>query len=404
MAKKNNPHKTLGLRTILMLLVIFTVVTSSSTYLFSQEQSAQAYPAGCVSQACREAADRASTAERRAADAANNAETLAGEVERLNAEIESLEADIAANQAIAADLSAQITENENKLSLQQAALAKLLEKSYREDKDTSDVIVLLAGSESIGDFAEKRARQNTVETQVSASTKAIKTLKAELETQKISVDALISSAESKRAEANEKRNHQNQLIAKYEANAEAYAADAAAARETMQREIAAEIARYNSSGTVGSGFNSYPYRGDCPDYTYTAINRGDSKYGGYVCQCTSYAGWKAYEAYGVSISGWGHARNWIGSGGISKTARGRDGNYHAYRVDRNAAPHTVAVSTSGEFGHVMWVESVNSNGTINLTEYNNTASAASHREGDFGARYNVSASSYVYIHFDQPLW
>lgn len=404
MAKNKNLHKTIGLRNIFALLAIFSLMTFSSTLFFSQEQPAQAYPAGCVSDACREAADRANAAEQRAADATANAETLSDEVERLNAEIESLEADIVANQAIAADLSEQITQNENKLALQQAALAKLLEKSYREDKDTSDVIVLLAGSESIGDFAEKRARQNTIETQVSTSTKTIKTLKDELEAQKISVDALISSAESKRIEVSEKRNQQNELIAKYEANAEAYAADAAAARETMQREIAAEIARYNSGGTVGSGFNSYPYSGDCPDYTYTAIARGDSKYGGYVCQCTSYAGWKAYEAYGVLISGWGNARYWIGSGGVSKTARGRDGNYHAYRVDHNAAAHTVAVSTSGEFGHVMWVESINSNGTINLTEYNNTASAASHREGDFGARYNVNASAYVYIHFDQPLW
>lgn len=397
-------HKTIGLRKIFAILIILAVIAADSTMILTTEEDAHAYPAGCVSQACREAADRAADAERRASDAASNAQTLAGEVERLNAEIESLEADIAANQAIAADLSAQITENENKLNLQQVALAKLLEKSYREDKDGSDVIILLAGSESIGDFAEKKSRQTSVETQVSTSTKAIKSLKEELENQKNSVDALISSAESKRNEVSEKRNQQNALIAKYEANAEAYEADAAAARETMQKEIAAEIARYNSSGVVGEGYNSYPYSRECPDYTYAAIANADSKYGGYVCQCTSYAGWKAYEAFGVSISGWGNARYWIGSGGVSKTARGRDGNYHAYRVDHNAAPHTVAVSTSGAYGHVMWVESVNGNGTINLTEYNNTASAASHREGDFGARYNVNASAYVYIHFDQPLW
>lgn len=400
----NQKHKTLGLRTIAFFITVVCTIYFSTQAFVAPKDEAKAYPAGCVSQACREAADRASEAERRAADAAENAKTLAGEVERLNAEISSLEADIAANQAIAADLSQQISENEQKLALQQSALAKLLEKSYREDKEGTDVIVLLAGSESIGDFAEKRTRQNAVETQISISTKAIKSLKENLQSQKQSVDALISSAESKRNEITDKRNQQNTLIAKYEANAEAYANDAATARETMQQEIAAEIARYNSGGVVGNGINSYPYGGDCPDYTYTAIANGDSKYGGYVCQCTSYAGWKAYEAFGVVISGWGHARSWIGAGGVSKTARGRDGNYHAYRVDRNPSAHTVAVGTSGEYGHVMWVESVNGNGTINLTEYNNTASAASHREGDFGARYNVDAGAYVYIHFDQPLW
>lgn len=42
------------------------------------------------------------------------------------------------------------------------------------------------------------------------------------------------------------------------------------------------------------------------------------------------------------------------------------------------APHTIAYSTSGIYGHVMWVESINANGTINLTEYNNSASSKSH--------------------------
>lgn len=383
-------------------IIALSATASAILSTLHYEETAEAYPTGCVSQACREAADRAAEAERKAASYAANAETLEGEVERLNAEISSLQAEIESNQAVADDLSVQIALNEEKLELQQTALARLL-VNIHFDKEP-DAIVLLAGSSSLSDYSEKQARQSTVKSQIAASAESVKDLKSELEKQKVAVDALIASAETNRAEITRKKIEQEALIVKYQNNAEAYAADAAAARETMQQEIAAEIAKYNSGGVVGEGYNSYPFSNICPDYTYTAIARGDSAYGGYKCQCTSYAGWKAYEYYGVLISSWGNARYWIGSGSVSKTARGRDGAYHAYRIDRTPAAHTVAVSTLGAFGHVMWVESVNANGTINLSEYNNTASAASHREGDFGARYNVNAAQYYYIHFDQPLY
>lgn len=379
-------HKTIGLRGLVAIAVLVACGIISYAIFAHPEEEAQAYPAGCVTQACREASDRAAAAESAAAAAAANAQTLEGEVARLNAEIESLEADIAKNQAIADDLSAQISENENKLDLQQTALAKLLVDIHFEGEP--DAIVLLAGSNSLSDLAEKQSRQSTAKTQIAASADAISELKASLESQKQSVDALIASAEASRVEITNKRNQQNALIERYKDNAEAYARDAAAAREKMQQEIAAEIAKYNSGGVVGEGYNSYPWQDRCPQ-----DNVGYIVVGGYVCQCTSYAGWKVQEFWGIYISAWGDAKNW----GYTASRLG-------YVVDSNPAPHTVAFSTSGIYGHVMWVESVNANGTINLTEYNNSASSKSRLPGDFGARYNVNPNLYRYIHFDQRLW
>lgn len=383
---RHSCHKTIGLRTLGLVFLAISLIVWSISQLVTRRDEAKAYPAGCVTQACREAADAADAAERNAADAAANAQTLEGEVARLNAEIASLEADIVANQAIADDLSAQITENEQKLELQQAALAKLLVNMHFEDEP--DAIILLAGSNSLGDYAEKQSRQSTAKSQIAASAEAVRELKENLEGQKASVDALIASAEASRIEANNKRAEQSTLIERYKDNAEAYEHDAASARETMQREIAAEIARYNSSGTVGEGYNSYPYADRCPQ-----DNVGYIVVGGYVCQCTSYAGWKAQEFWGVYISSWGDARSW----GASATRAG-------YVVDSNPTPHSIAYSTSGIYGHVMWVESINANGTINLTEYNNPSSSKSGLPGDFGARYNVNPAAYNYIHFDQRLW
>lgn len=379
-------HKTIGLRSIFMFAVIGIVSAASIFLTLESETDVKAYPAGCVSQACREAADRADASEAAAREAANNAQTLEGEVARLNSEIAALEDEISMNQAIAEDLSSQITLNENKLSLQQTALAKLLVDLHFEDEP--DAITLLASSSSLGDLAERQSRQDTVKNQVAISAEAIKTLKEELEAQKASVDALIASAELSRTEVTNLRNQQQELITRYENDSAAYERDAAAARETMQQEIAAEIAKYNNSGVVGEGWNSYPWADRCPQ-----DNVGYIVVGGYVCQCTSYAGWKAQEFFGIYISNWGNAKDW----GTSARRAG-------YVVDNNPTPHSIAYSTSGIYGHVMWIESINANGTINLTEYNNSASSKSGLPGDFGARYNVNPSMYSYIHLDQRLW
>ncbi len=379
-------HKTLGLRTKLALFVLTLTVALGSFHFFQDSADVKAYPAGCVTQTCREAADAASAADARAAAAAANAQTLEGEVERLNAEIAALESRIAANQAIADDLTIQIDINEQKLTLQQTALARLLVDMHFENEP--DAIILLASSNSLGDYAEKQSRQATAKTQIAASAEAIRNLKADLERQRESVQALIDSAEASRAEADAKRTEQTALIERYKDNAEAYERDAMAARETMQQEIAAEIARYNNNGVVGEGYNSYPYAANCPqdNVKYLVV-------GGYVCQCTSYAGWKAQEFWGIYISAWGDAKSW---GSTAKRL--------GYVVDSNPAPHTIAYSTAGIYGHVMWVESINANGTINLTEYNNASSSKSGLPGDFGARYNVNPAAYRYIHLDQRMW
>lgn len=387
MMHKLHKHKTIGLRGIIAIIVLAgTVIAGQIILTLSSNDVQAAYPYGCVTQECREAADRANASEAAAKAAQQNAQTLEGEVARLNSEIAALEDEIAMNQAVAADLSAQIDTNTEKLTLQQSALAKLLVDIHFEAEP--DAITMLASSSSLGDLAERQSRQSTAKTQVAVSAESVRLLKEELEKQKASVDALIAAAELGREEAAAKRNQQQALIAKYENDAEAYTRDSEEARQTMQREIAAEIARYNSGGVVGEGYNSYPWASRCPQ-----DNVGYIVVGGYVCQCTSYAGWKVQERWGIYISNWGNAYSW----GNSAARQG-------YVVNSTPAPHTVAYSTAGIYGHVMWVESVNANGTINLTEYNNTASSRSGLPGDFGARYNVNPNQYRYIHFDQKLW
>ncbi len=358
--------------------IFILAILISSLYITSPNIYANVW---CRSEKCQQAAEAERLASEKASNASSAAATLEGEVERLNQEIAMYEARISANEAIAEDLKVQIEINKAKLELQQQALANMLVNIHFEGK--IDTIMVLASSNSISDFAEKKSRIDTAKTQINLSAQTIKTLKEDLEKQKTEVDRIIADQQIQRKAVENTKNQQEQLVATYRNNAAAYSAEAAAARKIKEQEIANAIAEANSSGTIGNGTNTYPKRGNCPRdnlaYTYT---------GGYVCQCVSYTGWKVKERYGISITTWGNAKDWYSS---AKNL--------GYRVDRVPEAGSVAVSTAGFYGHVMWVESINSNGTINLSEYNNPYSSASHLPGDFGYRIGVSTSGLWFIHF-----
>ena len=66
--------------------------------------------------------------------------------------------------------------------------------------------------------------------------------------------------------------------------------------------------------------------------------------------------------------------------------------YSGIWVDNTPAANTVAVSGYGGYGHVMWVESVNPDGTLNISEYNWYPYAFS-----TGVVTNPSGLSYIHL-------
>lgn len=348
----------------------------------------------CVSEKCIAAEKAEQEAMEKASSANEAAQTLEGEVARLNDEIAAIEARINANVARSEDLEELIAQNTIKLKEQQTALAKMLVDAHFDTEP--EAIMILASSSSISDYAEKQSRAESVKSQIAISAQAVKSLKEELEGQKKEVEGIIADQQLQQTAVAERRNQQTELVNKYKGNAEAYAAEAEEARKIKESEIANEIARYHSSGTVvAGGNNSYPWADVCP-----GANLSFSTVGGYVCQCTSYAGYKFQERWGYSIYSWGHAYSWADS------ARAL-----GFRVDHEPSVHSIAVSQDGEYGHVMWVEGVNSSDSIDVSEYNNWYSAQPHRMGDYGYRKNVSpydtyphdydgSYKWFFVHFD----
>ena len=342
---------------------------------------------------CMAAVDREKEANRNAASAAASMSLFQSKVNQLNVEIAATELEIAETKAQIDDLKKQIEEAEKKLKSEQEALASVLINMHFEGD--AEPITILAGASSISDLAEKQARNEVVRQQISATAVKIKGIKEKLESDKAEVESLLAQQEVAKASLVERRAEQQALVERYQNDAAAYAAVAEEAkqaqREAERREQEAHPEKYR--GFSYSGVNTYPWQDVCPDQKDWFLTYIEGSYiGGYVCECVSYVGWKAYEAYGLILA-WGNAYSW------DDRARA-----YGYRVDHTPEPDSIGQLDGGPYGHVVWVESVNADGSINVTEYNNyyatyLYSGDSH-DGDFGAR-TIPANqvwNYNFIH------
>ena len=379
--------------------IIFSCVTAGLLFVPIMMNVLQESDVDGISRACRNSAECMSAvqkekdAKQQASNASASASLYQAKVNELNASVARMEQMIESSEkkinAIIADIEAQ----EKELDKKQEALVEELVNMYVEgDTDAVDVI---AGSSSFAEIVEKQVRADVVRQRITESLDDIKKIKADLEQKKADLEDTLAQQKQTKIDLNNEKAEKQNLVAKYQNDAAAYeqvAKDALEAqRIAEQKEQEAHPERYG--GSAYTGYNTYPWQGDCPGMqdAYGTIING-SYIGGYVCECVSYVGWKAYEAYGLYLA-WGNAYSW------DEVARSI-----GYRVD-----HTPEVDSSGQvdgypYGHVFWVEEVNADGSINVTEYNNAYAtqlySGSFHYGDFGARH-ISASevsSYNYIH------
>ena len=379
---------------ILTAFAIFGLLISPIAVNVAMINSASGISLACRNSAeCMAAVNKEQEANRNAASANSSANLFQAKVQELNIEIAGRELEIAETTAQVNELNIKIEETQKKLVEEQSALAELLINMHFEGD--AEPIQILASANSISDLAEKQARNDVVKQQISATAKKVKDTKIALENDKKTVEELLAQQKAAKQQLVAKRAEQQALLDKYKNDAAAYASVAKEAREAQRAAERAEQEAHPErySGSMYSGVNTYPWQGDCPQKQdwYGTVWQGHY-IGGYVCECVSYVGWKAYEAYGLVLA-WGNAYNWDNRG----RALG-------YRVDHNPEGDSIGQIDGGQYGHVFWVESVNADGSINVTEYNNAYATRIYsglfRYGDFGAR-TISASEarqYNYIH------
>lgn len=387
--------KTKNKKSLILIVVAVLLVVPFLTLGMKYNDASGLSRACASSPECVAAAAKEAEANKAAASASRSANAYQIKVAETAAEIASKEAEIAETQADINALNVQIEKNQKKIEEEREAAAELLRSKHFE----SDVepIMIAAGSTSISDLAEKAAREEVAREQINAKKNKIKAVKQALEEDKSEVESKLAQQKQAKEDLLAKRQEREQLVAKYQNDADAYEAVAAAARaEKQAAERAWQEAHQSSLSGLAyySGDDTYPWQEDCPakqDYYMTYVD--GYALGGYVCECVSYAGWKVYEYYGL-YPAWGNAYSW------DDYARGA-----GYRVDNTPSAGSVGQVDGYPYGHVFWVESVNGDGSINVTEYNNAWAtylySGDMHYGDFGARTIPAGEvgSYNYIHF-----
>lgn len=323
------------------------------------------------------------------------AKSISELIAQLNSEIAALNADIAANEQRVKELNVEIEKTQKELDEQQGALADMLVKMHFEGN--SEPITILAGSSSISDLAEKQARDEVVKREIAASSEKVKNTKKELEDKKADVERKIQLNEESRSVVALKRSTQEQLRAEAERKAD----EAESAADAWQDKINNLNFHFPStSGSTEFGYRSWNYSdGGYNNWVTSQLGYGctgaldvmQQWQGGLTCECAGYVGWRFAEAYGISSISWGmYAFQYINAGYYSNVT-----------VDEIPAVGTIAVqpvSASAPVGHVMWVEHVYGDGTIDVTEYNVTWPDAGCYPGGFCSRSHVGTNGFHFIH------
>lgn len=314
--------------------------------------------------------------------------SLAEAVDKLQGEINASQAQINRFESQIDELKKQITEAEIELAKQKKVLGVSIRTMYVEG-DISTV-EMLATSKDLSDFFDKQQYRESVQNKIKVTLDKITELKLELNSKKEQVQKSLEAQQqlrnqlaSQKAEKNRvlglNQSQQQDLESKIKANSTKIA-------ELRKQQIAAN-ARFAGGGSMAdsSGYPWANYRAGSWTHAGSCYYGDDiDDWGMCYRQCVSYVAWKVANS-GRFMPHWGgrgNANLW------DDNARGA-----GIPVNSTPAPGAVAVSNSGQWGHVMYVESVNGNGTINISQYNVGL------DGKYSVRYNLSTSGLVFIHF-----
>ncbi|MEP7205035.1 MAG: CHAP domain-containing protein [Candidatus Saccharibacteria bacterium] len=299
------------------------------------------------------------------------AQTLQSALASLANQVSSIQAQINLSQAKYDQLVIDIANTEKKIKDNQDALGETIANLYVDDKITP--LEMIASSKNVSDYLDKQEYRNSVRDQLSSTIKQIKVLKAQLDQQKADVTKVLADQQSSKNAMVEKQTEQQNLLNQTQGQEAAYQqmiGDSQSQINAARATQAALNARFNSSGgytlvSIGGG-GGYPWNSsNCPMSGYLSTGgTGDGLDGhNYGCrQCASYVAWRIASETGRYYS-WGNAVNFTSN---AQAAYGvGDGRPHAGSI----AVMDAAKAGQG-YGHVAWVEAVNGDGTITVSQYN----------------------------------
>lgn len=369
----------------------------------------------------------------------NTLESLIGQ---LSTERNTLQRTLTENQKRQTELSTQATASETKLKQYQEALGNTLADLYVADAISP--LELLASSGSIAKYIDQQEYRQSINTQLQQTIGQIRSLKRSIIAQQAEVKRLIVDQQNQQRILADKQGEQQSILSATQGSETKFvqlstekAAEKKRLQEQQQESIsdAMDGAVYVPAGTISQPVPQpkpatpaptapsqpsspapsapstpapkppqptpppapvvLPNGGYPSNLANCYVDSNAMSYGidpwGYGCrQCVSYTAWKVLQKSGRAPMYWGNANQWPNS------ARNR-----GYTVSSTPRAGSVGVMMSGPYGHVVWVESVNGNGTINISQYNYWLRGMPNGGwGHYSEFKNVSASayqSYIYI-------
>ena len=312
------------------------------------------------------------------------ADNLQSELDKINGQITAIQGQIVDSQKKIDNLNAQIKRNEILIKQRRKAMGQVLADMHVDDQISP--LEMLASSNSIGDYIDKQEQRSSLRTSLNGKIKEIKALQKKLEENKKLVENTLRDQEAQRNVLSSKQSEKAKLVADTKNDQNAYSA-LAQKRNSEVAKLREEQLMENrkrfivGSGSVGTG--GYP-----SVWANAPLDAYVDPWGLYTRECVSYVAWKIHSTgrYVPHFGGAGNANQWP-----STAAR------HGIPSGSTPKAGAAAVMNIGYYGHVMYVESVNGDGTITVSDYNRGWDGLYRGPDAPGSRMPASGLTYVYF-------
>lgn len=310
------------------------------------------------------------------------ADNLNDAIAGLQTKISALQADIDANQVKNQEVQDKIANSQERLKLYRKALGGVIRESYTQDNIST--LEMLASSKSLGDFFDQQTYRTSIQNKIKTTLDKVLALQQDLKTQKETLDKLLADQKTMQTSLDMQRAENARLLAMNQDQQAAFTSEIKqnnSAITQLRALQAAENARLYTSGSApkgSQGGGGYPAA-----WANAPMDSLVDSWGMYNRECVSYTAWKVASTgrYMPYWGGRGNAKQW------PDNARAA-----GIPVDSNPKPGDVAISTRGTYGHSMYVEAVNGDGTVTVSQYNAAW------DGNFSTA-KVYAAGLQFIHF-----
>ncbi|MEX2398552.1 MAG: CHAP domain-containing protein, partial [Candidatus Saccharimonadales bacterium] len=298
--------------------------------------------------------------------------TLQNRLAVLDAEARQLEQEISRTKTEITKTRAEITEKEKELARTKEMIQESAKTLYKQGDPST--IEILFSSENFTDFINKREYLDRVKTSLNEAAKEAVLLKGELEEKETELNFKSRELSGQRVQLTSRQEEQKRLIeetqgeeSRYQEIVENQRGELQRLEEEQRRAYDRFLNNFNPETRPGD-----PSRGSYPDKWHNApINSMADDWGMFNRQCTSYAAWRVAND-GKFMPRWGN---------IHPFPRGNARYWPTHAISDdipvNNTPKIGAIAVWGpnqfgmsSMGHLAYVEQVNGDGSIWVSQYN----------------------------------